>query len=96
MFQYDPEGFGEIPWVDFLKALKTPELQSHIPSNKRDVSQKLMRSFYIVYFNYINEFTIIFFFISFKVLLEKARQSKAPAITFQDFVNTVSDKIIFN
>lgn len=47
VFQYDPEGFGEIPWVDFLKALKTPELQAHIPSNKRDVSYKLMQSFKI-------------------------------------------------
>ncbi|XP_077299822.1 rhomboid-related protein 3-like [Arctopsyche grandis] len=60
--KYDPEGFGEIPWPDFLKALKTPELQAHIPSNKRDV------------------------------LLERARQSKADAITFQDFVNTMSGK----
>ncbi|GAB0098279.1 EF-hand domain-containing protein [Sergentomyia squamirostris] len=33
----DPEGFGEIPVDDFINALKTPEIQSLVPLNKREL-----------------------------------------------------------
>ncbi|OXU29777.1 hypothetical protein TSAR_004943, partial [Trichomalopsis sarcophagae] len=36
-FQYDPEGFGEIPVEDFLKALRSPDWLAEIPVNKRDI-----------------------------------------------------------
>ncbi len=61
LFQYDPEGFGEIPWNDFVEALKTPEFIAEIAPNKREI------------------------------LIEKAHERKTSAITFQDFVNIVSE-----
>lgn len=36
-FQYDSEGFGEIPWDDFIEVLKTPEFLDAITPNKRDI-----------------------------------------------------------
>lgn len=63
--QYDPEGFGEIPWPDLIKALSQPEFVQRIGAGKRDI------------------------------LLEKARIATTPAITFQDFVNVVSEIVIF-
>lgn len=36
-FQYDPEGFGEIPWPDFIKALSQPEFVQKIGVGKRDI-----------------------------------------------------------
>lgn len=36
-FQYDPEGFGEIPWDDFVEVLKTPEFVAEVAPNKRDI-----------------------------------------------------------
>lgn len=35
--QFDPEGFGEIPVDDFVVALKSPEFQSQVPVNKREL-----------------------------------------------------------
>lgn len=35
--QYDPEGFGEIPWDDFVEVLKTPEFVAEVAPNKRDI-----------------------------------------------------------
>lgn len=60
-FQYDPEGFGEIPWPDLVDALTQPEFVQRIGAGKRDI------------------------------LLEKARTATTAAITFQDFVNVVSE-----
>jgi hypothetical protein len=58
--QYDPEGFGEIPWDDFLEVLNNPEFVAEVDANKRDI------------------------------LLERAQERTTTAITFQDFVNVVS------
>ncbi|KAJ9580198.1 hypothetical protein L9F63_004141, partial [Diploptera punctata] len=35
--KYDPEGFGEIPWDDFLEVLNNPEFIAEVDSNKRDI-----------------------------------------------------------
>lgn len=35
--QYDPEGFGEIPWDDFLEVLNQPEFAAEVDANKRDI-----------------------------------------------------------
>lgn len=32
--QFDPEGFGEIPWEDFGRALRSPEFRRHIEPHK--------------------------------------------------------------
>lgn len=37
VLQYDPEGFGEIPWDDFVEVLKTPEFVEEVTPNKRDI-----------------------------------------------------------
>ena len=34
LFQFDPEGFGEIPWDDFLKVLEAPEFRVEISEQK--------------------------------------------------------------
>lgn len=66
-FQFDPEGFGEIPVDDFIEALKSPEFLANVPPNKRD----------ILYDRAL-----------------KAKTSKAEAISFQDFVNVVSNQCL--
>lgn len=35
--QYDPEGFGEIPWPDLVEALAQPEFQQRVGAGKREV-----------------------------------------------------------
>lgn len=35
--QYDPEGFGEIPWTDFVRLLSQPEFVQRIGAGKRDI-----------------------------------------------------------
>lgn len=35
--QYDPEGFGEIPWPDLVQALSEPEFRQRVGSGKRDM-----------------------------------------------------------
>ncbi|KAL1452881.1 hypothetical protein WDU94_007067 [Cyamophila willieti] len=35
--KYDSEGFGEIPWDDFIEVLKTPDFIQAITPNKRDI-----------------------------------------------------------
>ncbi|KAH6942325.1 hypothetical protein HPB50_003911 [Hyalomma asiaticum] len=35
--QFDPEGFGEIPWADFLRALETPEFCQAVGPAKREI-----------------------------------------------------------
>lgn len=37
MFQFDPEGFGEIPWTDFRQTLQHPDFVSQVPPHKREV-----------------------------------------------------------
>jgi hypothetical protein len=59
--QYDPEGFGEIPWDDFLEVLNKPEFAAEVDANKRDI------------------------------LVLRAQERVTSAITFQDFVNVVSE-----
>ncbi|CAH2007250.1 unnamed protein product [Acanthoscelides obtectus] len=59
--KYDPEGFGEIPWPDFVQAMSDPEFRERVNTGKREI------------------------------LLEKYRTASTAAITFQDFVNVVSD-----
>nr|CAH0103123.1 unnamed protein product [Daphnia galeata] len=34
MVPFDPEGFGEIPWEDFGRALRSPEFRQHIEPHK--------------------------------------------------------------
>jgi len=36
-WQYDPEGFGEIPWDDFLEVLNQPEFIAEVDAHKRDI-----------------------------------------------------------
>jgi hypothetical protein len=36
-WQYDPEGFGEIPWDDFLEVLNKPEFIAEVDAHKRDI-----------------------------------------------------------
>jgi hypothetical protein len=36
-WQYDPEGFGEIPWDDFLEVLNKPEFIAEVDVHKRDI-----------------------------------------------------------
>ena len=38
--QYDPEGFGEIPWDDFLQVLKSPDFITEVDANKREILQE--------------------------------------------------------
>ncbi|GFQ95891.1 uncharacterized protein TNCT_534071, partial [Trichonephila clavata] len=35
--KFDNEGFGEIPWDDFLVALESPDFQECIEPSKREV-----------------------------------------------------------
>ncbi|CAG9864947.1 unnamed protein product [Phyllotreta striolata] len=35
--KYDPEGFGEIPWVDFLEAMMQPEFRQRVNTGKREI-----------------------------------------------------------
>ncbi|RZF49028.1 hypothetical protein LSTR_LSTR011390 [Laodelphax striatellus] len=35
--KYDPEGFGEIPWDDFVEVLKTPDFVSEVTPNKLEL-----------------------------------------------------------
>ncbi|KAK7790809.1 hypothetical protein R5R35_012064 [Gryllus longicercus] len=35
--KYDPEGFGEIPWEEFLEALRQPDFLAEVDANKRDI-----------------------------------------------------------
>ncbi|EEB17924.1 conserved hypothetical protein [Pediculus humanus corporis] len=39
-FFYDPEGFGEIPWDDFLQVLKSPDFITEVDANKREILQE--------------------------------------------------------
>lgn len=36
--QFDPEGFGEIPWPDFLQTLQNPDFIAQVPPHKREVN----------------------------------------------------------
>lgn len=38
MFQFDPEGFGEIPWPDFIQTLQNPDFKAQVPPHKQEVS----------------------------------------------------------
>ncbi|XP_049855443.1 uncharacterized protein LOC126336008 [Schistocerca gregaria] len=35
--KYDPEGFGEIPWDDFVEVLNQPEFAAEVDAHKRDI-----------------------------------------------------------
>ncbi|VEN60786.1 unnamed protein product, partial [Callosobruchus maculatus] len=35
--KYDPEGFGEIPWPDFLEAMSDPEFRERVNTGKREI-----------------------------------------------------------
>lgn len=37
LLQYDPEGFGEIPWNDFLMLLNSSDFVKFISQEKRDI-----------------------------------------------------------
>ena len=34
--QFDPEGFGEIPWSEFLQVINQEEFKSQVPPEKID------------------------------------------------------------
>ncbi|RZC37746.1 hypothetical protein BDFB_011260 [Asbolus verrucosus] len=36
-FQYDPEGFGEIPWSDLMAAMSDPEFRHRVGTGKREI-----------------------------------------------------------
>ncbi|XP_022916756.1 protein rhomboid isoform X1 [Onthophagus taurus] len=38
--QFDPEGFGEIPWKEFLKVIERPEFRQRVGSGKREIFQE--------------------------------------------------------
>lgn len=40
--QFDPEGFGEIPWPDFLQTLQNPDFIAQVPPHKREVNKFLI------------------------------------------------------
>lgn len=42
--QYDPEGFGEIPWPELEAALSEPDFIQRIGSGKREVLLEKARS----------------------------------------------------
>lgn len=44
MLQFDPEGFGEIPWSDFLQTLQHPDFIAQVPAHKREVSSISLES----------------------------------------------------
>ncbi|OWR52745.1 stem cell tumor protein [Danaus plexippus plexippus] len=35
--RFDPEGFGEIPWPDFLQTLQNPDFIAQVPPHKREI-----------------------------------------------------------
>ncbi|GJQ71940.1 stet [Trypoxylus dichotomus] len=35
--KFDPEGFGEIPWAEFLNVLNRPEFRQRVDSGKREI-----------------------------------------------------------
>lgn len=35
--KFDPEGFGEIPWTDFLNAMDQPEFRERVNTGKRQI-----------------------------------------------------------
>ncbi|KAJ8957407.1 hypothetical protein NQ318_004887 [Aromia moschata] len=35
--KYDPEGFGEIPWPDFVNAMSDPEFRQRVNTGKREI-----------------------------------------------------------
>ena len=41
--QFDPEGFGEIPWEDFERALRSPEFRQHIAPHKLEQLEQKLR-----------------------------------------------------
>ncbi|XP_015124482.1 rhomboid-related protein 3 [Diachasma alloeum] len=45
--KFDPEGFGEIPRDDFLRALASSEWKSEIPANKRDILLTRIKESYV-------------------------------------------------
>lgn len=67
-FQYDPEGFGEIPIEDFFKALRSAEWRDEIPSNKRDIlylRAKETREHSITFQDFVNVVSFIFINLQF-------------------------------
>ena len=93
--QFDPEGFGEIPWEDFGRALRSPEFRQHIEPHK---IQQLEEKFHLQ--QQLDK----------EQEDNKSgcsgggggghhdddRPSRTSAITFQDFVNVVSFQIFFS
>jgi hypothetical protein len=87
--QFDPEGFGESPWEDFGRALRSPEFRQHIEPHK---IQQLEEKFHLQ--QQLDK----------EQEDNKSgcsgggggghhdddRPSRTSAITFQDFVNVVS------
>ncbi|XP_063534161.1 rhomboid-related protein 2 isoform X1 [Cydia strobilella] len=35
--RFDPEGFGEIPWLDFLVTLQNPDFKAQVPPHKQEI-----------------------------------------------------------
>ncbi|XP_063618982.1 uncharacterized protein LOC134791761 [Cydia splendana] len=35
--RFDPEGFGEIPWPDFLVTLQNPDFKAQVPPHKQEI-----------------------------------------------------------
>ncbi|XP_013142945.1 PREDICTED: uncharacterized protein LOC106106832 [Papilio polytes] len=42
--RFDPEGFGEIPWPDFLQTLQNPDFISQVPPHKHEILLDKARS----------------------------------------------------
>ncbi|KPI93018.1 hypothetical protein RR46_14239 [Papilio xuthus] len=42
--RFDPEGFGEIPWPDFLQTLQNPDFIAQVPPHKHEILLDKARS----------------------------------------------------
>ena len=85
--QFDPEGFGEIPWEDFGRALRSPEFRQHIEPHK---IQQLEEKFHLQQQLDKEQEDNKSGCSGGGGHHDDDRPSRTSAITFQDFVNVVS------
>ncbi|XP_046449667.1 rhomboid-related protein 2-like [Daphnia pulex] len=87
--QFDPEGFGEIPWEDFGRALRSPEFRQHIEPHK---IQQLEEKFHLQQQQLDKDQEDNRSGCSGGGHHDDRPTSRTTAITFQDFVNVMSGK----
>lgn len=93
--QFDPEGFGEIPWEDFERALRSAEFRRHIAPHKLEQLEQKLRVQLDIRRHWADEAGATSGATS--AAATPADDGRPPgdrrptsAITFQDFVNVVS------